>query len=376
MLILLNFLSAIFLLVYVALIITFISGWLRLKESDRISVTGLLKVSVLIAARNEEACILNCLNDILAQEYPSYLIEIIVVDDHSTDLTSETILSLRSGQIKLIRLNETKALNSYKKKAITEAIKLSTGELIITTDADCRMGYDWISSIVSLYEQDSSKLISAPVTFFAEKGTFQKIQTLEFITLIAMGASAIGNKMPFTCNGANMAYSKAVFLELDGFQGIDHIASGDDELFLHKVAAAYPDQISFLKSRKAIVYTYAKDNLVEFIKQRKRWASKSMKYKNKLPVFVSVLVYLFYLSILLNFVGGVFYPLLLKMAVIELFIKLAIDALFFYLAAKFFNRRNYLFLLVQGSLLHIFYILYIGVIARFGTYEWKDRMVK
>lgn len=376
MLILLNLLSAIFLLVYVTLIITFISGWLGLKETDTTNVSGLLKVSVLIAARNEEACILHCLNDILAQEYPPRLIEIIVVDDHSTDLTSEAILSLRSGQIKLIRLNETQALNSYKKKAITEAIKLSTGELIITTDADCRMGTDWISSIVSLYEQGSSKLISAPVTFFHEKGTFQKIQTLEFISLIAMGASAIGIKMPFTCNGANMAYSKAVFLELDGFKGIDHIASGDDELFLHKVAAAYPDQISFLKSRKAIVYTYAKDNLVEFIKQRKRWASKSMKYKNKLPVFVSVLVYLFYLSIVLNFVGGFFYPMLLKVAVVQLLIKIGIDALFFYLAAGFFNRKNYLFLVVQGSILHIYYILYIGIVARFGTYEWKDRMVK
>ncbi len=376
MLIILSLLSGFFLLVYVILIITFIIGWLGLRETDTSSVSGLLKVSVLIAARNEEACILHCLNDILAQQYPSHLIEIIVVDDHSTDLTSEAILSLRSGQIKLIRLNETQALNSYKKKAITEAIKLSTGELIITTDADCRMGIDWISSIVSLYEQGSSKLISAPVTFFDEKGTFQKIQTLEFISLIAMGASAIGIKMPFTCNGANMAYSKAVFLELDGFKGIDHIASGDDELFLHKVAAAYPDQISFLKSRKAIVYTYAKDNLTEFIKQRKRWASKSMKYKNKLPVFVSVLVYLFYLSIVLNFAGGVFYPLLLKVAVVELFIKIGIDALFFYLAAGFFNRKNYLFFLVQGSILHIYYILYIGIIARFGTYEWKDRMVK
>lgn len=376
MLIILSLLSGFFLLVYVILIITFIIGWLGLRETDTSSVSGLLKVSVLIAARNEEACILHCLNDILAQQYPSHLIEIIVVDDHSTDLTSEAILSLRSGQIKLIRLNETQALNSYKKKAITEAIKLSTGELIITTDADCRMGIDWISSIVSLYEQGSSKLISAPVTFFDEKGTFQKIQTLEFISLIAMGASAIGIKMPFTCNGANMAYSKAVFLELDGFKGIDHIASGDDELFLHKVAAAYPGQISFLKSRKAIVYTYAKDNLTEFIKQRKRWASKSMKYKNKLPVFVSVLVYLFYLSIVLNFAGGVFYPLLLKVAVVELFIKIGIDALFFYLAAGFFNRKNYLFFLVQGSILHIYYILYIGIIARFGTYEWKDRMVK
>lgn len=375
MFVLLSILSGSLCLVYLILISTFIRGWLKLPRSENADVSGKLKVSVLIAARNEEECIRLCLQDILNQQYPAHLLEIIVVDDHSTDSTSQKVLDLQSPQIRLIRLNETRALNSYKKKAITEAIAMAGGELIVTTDADCRMGPLWIATIVALYEKGNSKMISAPVAFFEERDRFQKIQTAEFITLITMGASAIGNKIPFTCNGANLAYTREVFMELDGFKGIDHVASGDDELLLHKVAAAYPDKITFLKSQNAIVYTYAKDNLSEFIKQRKRWASKSMKYKNKLPVFVSVMVYFFYLSILFNFLAAVFWPVLLIPALLALCLKVGIDALIFYLAADFFKRRNLMGYLIQGSILHIFYILYIGLVARFGTYEWKDRMV-
>jgi glycosyltransferase involved in cell wall biosynthesis len=91
----------------------------------------------MIAARNEEDKIYNTISDILAQDYPSHLVELIVVDDHSTDRTSEIVLSFADRGVKLLVLNESKPLNSYKKKAITEAIKLSESELIITTDVAC-----------------------------------------------------------------------------------------------------------------------------------------------------------------------------------------------------------------------------------------------
>jgi cellulose synthase/poly-beta-1,6-N-acetylglucosamine synthase-like glycosyltransferase len=91
------------------------------------------------------------------------------------------------------------------------------------------------------------------VVFFEEKSYFERLQTLEFLYLIGLGAATIGNKKPSTCNGANLAYTKEVFEELKGFQGIDDLASGDDELFLHKVAAKYPDKIGFCKSFDALV---------------------------------------------------------------------------------------------------------------------------
>lgn len=373
---LLSSLSGLFCLVYTAMIGSFIAGWIKMNRSSDTRVSGLLKVSVLIAARNEEDCILLCIGDILKQEYPAHLLEIIIVDDHSTDATSDKVIGLHHAQVKLIRLNESQALNSYKKKAITSAIGLASGELIVTTDADCRMGPLWIASLVSLYEQGNCKLISAPVAYFQETNKFERLQTTEFMSLIAMGASAIANKTSFTCNGANLAYSRQVFTEVEGFTGIDHLASGDDELFLHKVSAVYPDGIGFLKSRNAIVYTYAKESLKEFIKQRKRWASKSLKYTNKFPVFLIVLVYAFYLSIPLNLLASFLWPGLWKIAVLEIFVKLLVDWILLYLAAEFFNRRDLAPYFIPGSFLHIFYFLYIGMISHSGTYEWKDRTVK
>src|SRR5690606_34027189 len=124
--------------------------------------------------------------------------------------------------------------------------------------------------------------------------------------------ASIGNKMPSTCNGANLAYKKQVFLELDGFKGIDDLASGDDELFLHKVAKAYPGTIGFCKAKEACVYTHAKPNLKEFIQQRRRWASKSVKYKDKKIIALAVCMWLFNLSLAANFVLAFFYPQFLE----------------------------------------------------------------
>src|SRR5690606_5203635 len=126
------------------------------------------------------------------------------------------------------------------------------------------------------------------------------LQTLEFLYLIGLGAASIGNREASTCNGANLAYRKDIFMELNGFQGIEELASGDDELFLHKVAAKYPEKIGFCKSREAVVYTEAKDSLSSFISQRKRWASKSTHYKKKAIVYLGVGVWLFNVFLLLN----------------------------------------------------------------------------
>src|SRR5690606_33704038 len=127
-------------------------------------------------------------------------------------------------------------------------------------------------AMVSIYEQRGSYLISGPVVYHHDKTLFERLQTLEFLYLIGLGAAGIGRKNASTCNGANLAYRRDIFFEVGGFKDIDDLASGDDELFLHKVAAKYPDKIDFCKLEDAIVYTEAKANLQAFIDQRKRWA--------------------------------------------------------------------------------------------------------
>lgn len=373
---LLSLISGVLTVIYVLLVLSFILGWLKIPSFLSSRQNPKTSVSIIIAARNEEPNIKKTIDCLLAQNYPKELTEIIIVDDQSTDGTVEIINSYASQGVKLLKLNPEKKLNSYKKKAIKKAIDLSYGDLIVSTDADCYMGNNWLSSIVGLYEEKGFKMISSPVIFFEEKNWFERMQTLEFLYLIGMGASTIGNKMPSTCNGANLAYEKQVFFEVGGFKGIDDLASGDDELLLHKIAEKYPSSIGFLKNIDAMVYTQAKENLSEFIQQRKRWASKSTRYKNKSIIVLGVLMWLFNLSILLNLIFGVFYPQLMLIACYQLLAKLTIEICFLSLLTTFANRLKLLLLIPFLTILHIFYIVYIGIAGNSGKYNWKDRMVK
>lgn len=374
----LNYFSVFLLIIYLFVICTLIRGWGKIKPFKRNLKVASTPVSIIIAARNEEDKIGNTIDDILAQDFDKKLLEVIIIDDHSTDATAEIVKSYAHQGIQLIQLNESSALNSYKKKAIQTAIGTAVGELIITTDADCRMGPYWLSTIVNYYETHQFKMISSPVAYFEEKNFLEYAQTLEFSFLIGLGASTIGNKSPSTCNGANLAYQRAAFYEVGGFKGIDDLASGDDELLLHKMAALYEDKIGFLKNSDAIVYTHAKPTISEFIQQRKRWASKSTRYKEKSVIILGVSVWLFNLSILMNTGLALVFPQSdsLNFLLIQLIAKLFFEAIFLNTIANFFKRKLLLVLLPIVGLLHVIYVVYIGIAGNSGHYKWKDRVVR
>ncbi|RBQ10347.1 glycosyltransferase family 2 protein [Pedobacter miscanthi] len=373
---LISLFSAALTLIYGFLVLYFIRGWHRLIYFNPEKSDPKTKVSIIVAARDEEANINKTIDDLIAQQYPKALTEMIIIDDHSTDKTAEIVLSYADRNVKLIKLNEDRALNSYKKKAIQTAIGTCSGDLIITTDADCRMGPDWLATIVNLYEEKNYKMISSPVAYFQEKSFFERLQSLEFLYLIGLGASTIGNQKPSTCNGANLAYEKKTFYEVGGFQGIDDLASGDDELLLHKIAAKYPDHIGFLKNREAIVYTHAKETLGAFIQQRKRWASKSTRYKNKAIIVLGVLIWIFNLSILSNFITGLFIPSFLTLVFYQLLFKMVLETLFLWDVTGFAKRRSLLILIPVLNVLHVIYMVYIGIAGNSGKYNWKGRMVR
>ena len=361
---------------YLLVLVYLIKGWSNLKRPKPARIAPLTKVTVLMAARNEEERITYTIDDILAQDYPQYLTEIIIVDDHSTDRTAEIIRSYADRGVKLLQLNEDKPLNSYKKKAIAMAISLSNGSLMVATDADCRMGTKWLSSIVSYFETTNSVMISSPVTYFEERNLFEYMQTLEFAYLIGIGAAFIGNGRASTCNGANLAYRKDVFYEVGGFKGIDDLASGDDELLLQKVAERYPGRIGFLKSQEAIVYTHAKHTLNELLQQRRRWASKSTKYKDKKVVALAVGIWLFNVSLLVNGLLSFYDIYFLKVFAIQFLLKYLFEVAFLLPITGFFKRAKLVGLLLLLSPLHIIYFVYIGLLGNTRKYVWKGRVVR
>jgi cellulose synthase/poly-beta-1,6-N-acetylglucosamine synthase-like glycosyltransferase len=362
-------------LFYILVIIYLRRGWMRIPIYGTRSRQLKTTVSVLIAARNEAHGISDTIEDILAQDYPGALIEVIVVDDHSTDGTAKVVAGYAGRGVRLIQLKEDKPLNSYKKKAIAEAIHHATGELMVTTDADCRMGAGWLSALVSMYEEKNVCFISGPVVYHEESNVFERMQTLEFLYLIGLGAATIGNERPATCNGANLAYKKDVFYEVGGFNGIDHLASGDDELLLHKVATRYPGKIAFCKSRDARVFTNAKPDLRSFISQRKRWASKSTRYKNKGVVLLGVGIWFFNAMILFGGIAGLLDILYLKMALVMVLVKLSAECLFLLPVSRFAERSGLMAYLPLLTVVHVLYMVFIGVAGNTGKYKWKGRLV-
>jgi cellulose synthase/poly-beta-1,6-N-acetylglucosamine synthase-like glycosyltransferase len=376
LIVLYSLVSALLTGLYLFVLVYLIIGWARLKKPKFNGAVSSTKVTVMIAARNEEERIRYTIDDLLAQDYPKHLTEIIMVDDHSIDKTAQIIRSYEDRGIKLLQLNEDKPLNSYKKKAIARAIDLSTGTLMVATDADCRMGPRWLSTIVDYYETNNPVMISSPVAYFEERGLFEYLQTLEFSYLIGIGASFIGNGRASTCNGANFAYRKDVFYEVGGFKGIDDLASGDDELLLQKVAVLYPGRIGFLKSSEAIVYTHAKHTLKEFLQQRRRWASKSTKYKDKKVVALAVCIWLFNLSLLVNGALSFYDTYFFKVFALQFLMKYIFEVAFLLPITNFFKRVKLVGLLLLLSPMHIVYFVYIGLLGNTRKYVWKDRVVR
>ncbi len=338
--------------------------------------------SILIPARNEEATIIACLNGIICQEYPSALFEIIVLDDNSEDNTSQLVKEFIKDNsqfdIQIISMSDHsgETSNSYKKAAIHKGIESSKYDWIITTDADCTRNKYWLQTIASFIGEKNMMLISAPVAFTYNETFFQQAQALEFLGLIAIGAACIERKAPILCNGANLIYRKDVFYDVDGFDGIDNIASGDDELLMHKIHARYPGRIKFLKHENAIVRTHPCETLGEFISQRRRWVSKSTKYENKKVTLILALSYLVNLGILTIFIIGFFKPIFFTFFILLFGVKVMTEYAFYRTIVDFFGERKLLKWCIPASAMHIVYVLFIGIYGNFGKYNWKGRNVK
>ena len=368
------------LLIYSTLFLFGALGWINtVKIKNSSSLPGTM-VSVIIPARNEENNIEVCLSHLILQNYPKPLFEIIIVDDASTDQTREVvnlfINKYNSDNIKLITLKDEPGIVAYKKRAITEGVKQARGKIIVTTDADCKAGDQWLSSIVAFYEQYSPKMISGPVCFYGENSFFEKAQTLEFMTLITAGGGALYYHLPLMCNGANLVYEKEVFWAVNGFEGIDGIASGDDVLLMQKVHKKYPHGIKFLKNKEAVVYSKPQQNLKDFIYQRRRWASKTFKMKDFWTIFIAAVVVCLNSSLILSLILSVFYNKFVPLFLLLFAGKCVIDILFLFLAASFFAKRRYIWLIIPVQLVYAVYIFLIGIIGNTGKYKWKERVLK
>jgi cellulose synthase/poly-beta-1,6-N-acetylglucosamine synthase-like glycosyltransferase len=339
-----------------------------------------LAISIIIPARNESQNISACLDSIMGQSYPKEQFEVIVVDDHSTDDTAAIVQGYAGKNVRLISLKEAlkgERLNSYKKKAIEIAISQSSGEMLVTTDADCIVPKNWLQTIASFQQENNAAFIAMPVGYNCSNRPLEIFQALDFMTLQGITGASVHKRMHSMCNGANLAYSKKVFYEVNGFKDIDNIASGDDMLLMHKVYKQHPDKVFFLKSKEVIVQTQPMQTLKDFFNQRIRWASKADKYDDKRIFAVLLLVYLFNVWLLMLVMAAVFFhPNIFYLLAGLLAGKTIVELFFLYPVAWFFNQQKLLLWFPVAQPFHICYTVIAGWLGKFGSYQWKGRTVK
>lgn len=367
--------------VYSLLILHYRNGWskTRLFENQPGSVPH-TKVSVIIPARNEVSNISNCIESIIRQDYPADLMEIILVDDHSTDGTADVAGKYSATGLKVVRLQgESDAdgkVNGGKKKALSTGVSMSTGSLIITTDADCSFPMKWVRTLVGFYESQGPVFIAAPVMFSRESSALDVFQTLDFLSLQGITAASVSMGFHGMSNGANLAFEKKAFDTVDGYRGIDHIASGDDMLLMQKIESKYPGKCMYCLSKEAIVITKPADGLYSFFQQRIRWASKARYYKERKMLPVLLLVYLLNLFLLATFVLSLLQHALFSYLLLLILCKTVIESLFLAPVARFFGKSRLLWYFLPSQPFHILYTVMAGFFGQAGAYQWKGRKLK
>ena len=358
---------------YFFLIISYFIGFRKNINSNVISpsVSNRSSFSIVIAARNEEDNIGNLLQDLLNQDYPSDLFEVIIVDDESEDNTIKITKKLLSKAHFSYQVLESKG---GKKAALALAMKHLQNEIVVLTDADCSVPIHWLDSYCSAFQQQPILLLAGPVIFNTTT-LLSQLFCLEFATLVASGAGAIGIGKPVMVNGANLAVRRETIEKVSRKAYDNQEVSGDDVFLMSEIRKMFgKEAVGFLNSMDNLVKTSPPKNIKAFINQRLRWTSKSKSYADGNIIFSALVVFIYNLTMVLALLMGLvfgqeYYLIYLSLLVL----KLIVDAP---LSISFLKKYKLLNLMIWFFPLQIaypFYIVIIGILGQFLPYSWKGK---
>ncbi len=355
---------------YFIFILALMYGWEKTIVESIPSASIFHPISVIVPFRNEEKNIERLMLSLLSLDYPNDKIQIILVNDHSSDQSVELAEKFRTSKIQIISLPPRE---TGKKKAITKGIELSMAQIIVTTDADCVHHPDWLNSINAYFTNPQIKMVVGPVAIHQTNSLLAKLQAIEFSSLIGSGAALLHWDIPAMANGANLAFSREVFYQLGGYEGNEHIASGDDEFLLKKFFKEYPQGTAFNNQARTVVSTLPQPTLGAFLSQRFRWASK-WKYQTNAKVKVLAMgVFLFQMS----FMAAFFLAIVRHQswAALLLLAKVGLEGIFLFRVSQFLGVR---YSILHYALLQFVYPIYVVVTAVLSLLlspAWKDRKI-
>jgi cellulose synthase/poly-beta-1,6-N-acetylglucosamine synthase-like glycosyltransferase len=372
--------SALFSVGYALLLIRFLAGWFRLKNPKPLTSDALPGVTIILPVRNEELHISSCIESLLQQDYPRHLMEIIVLNDYSTDDTLYKLRELESRGILVLDLKnylgEAGEKTPNKKKAIALGVKNATYDILLTTDGDTTRSPLWLKTMVSAFCTGKYKLATAPVLIRSGWNPLSWFQQADQLNMTAITASGIALNSPVMCNGANLIYTRQAFQEVQGFRGNEDVPGGDDYFLMEKLHRQFPGSIGYIKSTDAVVITEPAIGLFSFFEQRTRWVSKLSNHVFNRAKMILGFAWLFNLYILVVAIMAFRNePFAWLPLAVVLSVKLFFDFVFNVAIMQFFRQWMLLPLFPVIELFHIIYVFLTGLSATGGKYRWKGRNI-
>jgi poly-beta-1,6-N-acetyl-D-glucosamine synthase len=361
------------LLIYSLRIFTYLAGWRKSIKNKDLSILPYSRASVIIPFRNEENKLSLLLDSLAKQDYPEEYFEVILIDDHSDDRSVEIVKSFIElhENFKLYFLKES---GNGKKNALKLGMQMAGGKIILTSDADCRIGQAWISEMVREINQEGVRMVLGAVNYYPVTGLFQKMQSLEFLSLIGTAAGSSGAGRPVLCNAASLSFYRDDYLEYQKEE--DHRSpSGDDMFLMLWIKKKWPGAIRFCNSLEAIVYTSPVKTAGAFIRQRIRWSSKNRFFKDKDVIITSALVYLSNLCLLGSLLYGCIHPPALFLFVLLFLVKSISDFIFLSAVAKYYHVRKLLWWFLPLQIIYFVYVSITGLVGQVIPYSWKGRRI-
>jgi cellulose synthase/poly-beta-1,6-N-acetylglucosamine synthase-like glycosyltransferase len=362
---------------YGVMILIFIIG---MAKKQKKATARPVAVSVIIAARNEEQNIGRILADLAQQTYDPKLYEVIIADDHSTDGTARVVSewAARHPFIKLLAIGAIPERFSPKKFAIQQAVESAKGDIILATDADCRVGPEWAAAMASRFEKNVGFVIG--FSQFGAKGDKQnlieRLQAFDFVTLMGVACGSTNLGIPLAASGQNMGYRKSLFDQVGGYRKIAHRISGDDVLLLQLIVRHTRSRVVFAADPRAHAVSAPQPTLHTLINQRKRWASNGAYQLVLNPYFFMylVLVLLFNAALLIGTPLALFSGKGLATIAWCAAARALIEGLISLRSAVLFKRSDLLKYFPLWFFCQIPYIVSVGLWGTFGRFSWKERI--
>jgi cellulose synthase/poly-beta-1,6-N-acetylglucosamine synthase-like glycosyltransferase len=354
---------------YFVNIIWLILGFSKVETFKNQNLQPKTKFSIIVPFRNEAENLPKLLQSISQLNYSIHLFEVILVDDDS-----ESKFKIQNSKFKIQIIKNFRITKSPKKDAINTAIAVAKNDWIITTDADCLVPENWLTTFDAFIQKNNPKMLAAGVSYIGGNSFLDAFQTLDFLSLQGVTIGSFGNNQSFMCNGANFCYQKSFFKELNGFIGNDNIASGDDVFLLQKALKLDHKNVHFIKFSSSIVITKTEKTWKNLFNQRVRWASKTANYSSFYSKQLGLSVLGMNLFLIIGF-GFCFLDLcswfLNFFMLFILILKFILDFILIFKTAHFFKINLKYYLL--SSFIYPFFSVSVALYSFFGTYSWKGR---